>query len=1080
MEISGSDPKVIRGLVYTLAKQLDEQKKSATSIAQLFESDLERIRSELVEQCIKLLILDHEGIWKKSREILWRKGYYDFIAFVKKYWHKEEKENNNTKYREKLRELILEGIANYKMIAAKIEQIFDLNLQYSIDFSIIKDQKASEVQSTIANGFIISKSIETNTYALEIVHASFLSLGDLHRYFIDFNFDKPLITRDMAARFYFEAFKLNPSIGMAQNQLGTLYYSQNYDLDSIYHYLYSLICTVPFELSENNVYKLLLSHVDYLEELDPAKVEFSLRDFYARFYLIVDIFFFDKDVPDFNSLCHCVLVDLRKILCSTTINITEGSLFKIVSIMLFCISKLKMINSPKMYSLNAFLVAVCSDLIDACIVNLEQYVLAKSKQNQKFQEAYAELFSKFEGTVRKSRDDYKLYHERVGTNNWSLLNGHLKCGNTDSEGRSQRSEDIDKDVSTKENEKGGQSTRSSDEAKESDLKTPLSTKSKKRNIKIRRRRKKIQQSDDSSCYDTESDLDSDFSSNDELNSDYSDLSSNFESENSDMDDDIAQNVETKACTEEKIATFSDNEDMIIEEEHIIYPGTTENQELIKNFTQMNFNGDLLNFKSEDEDACKQDTIILDSITEPPVKLKYKNKYAKIDPNIIIDFAQNEPTMRCLKILFDWLRINQDILFSCYHTNPEFIHKIMKLLNYCNIDIFTRKVYFEREIIKTANVRKELDKLFDIRSTIPLSEDVILKNFELLQSTQMPLDWSIILRNKITTNEESIMRIFKMVDFGFFICKMKKFNYNFCAKTRRFTENLKKKREKKKSTRRRERRGKGSRKRGGDGKTKRYNDRKNGTRKSYTSNEEKDTVEETSKVPSAPVTVTRKGYLRNRNQNSETKTHTSSGGDEEKYNVPLVGTKYEIMGQLWLKSEVENLESKMKRKPMNVILTPYIVVDAKSLTEYTDIVKNLVKTRKFIVLIPNAVLCELDELKKNSDCARNAIRWLEQEFKRGNRHMRSQRDSETLTLTLLKVPKKLDREASTFLQIAQFCNYIVSHHSDSNEYEANVLTFLSGDNLNQKRLTNFSYTGILEAISVQFDQISNFYAKYKKK
>jgi len=76
------------------------------------------------------------------------------------------------------------------------------------------------------------------------------------------------------------------------------------------------------------------------------------------------------------------------------------------------------------------------------------------------------------------------------------------------------------------------STRSSDEAKESDLKTPLSCKSKRRGMRLRRRRRKIAQSDDSSCYDSESELDTDFYSDEE---DYTDLSSNFDTDFSDID-----------------------------------------------------------------------------------------------------------------------------------------------------------------------------------------------------------------------------------------------------------------------------------------------------------------------------------------------------------------------------------------------------------------------------------------------------------------------------------------------------------------------------------------------------------------
>lgn len=42
----------------------------------------------------------------------------------------------------------------------------------------------------------------------------------------------------------------------------------------------------------------------------------------------------------------------------------------------------------------------------------------------------------------------------------------------------------------------------------------------------------------------------------------------------------------------------------------------------------------------------------------------------------------------------------------------------------------------------------------------------------------------------------------------------------------------------------------------------------------------------------------------------------------------------------------------------------------------------------------------------------------------------------------------------------------------------MVTYLSGDNLHEKRHTNFSFTGILDAIPVRHDQIANFYAKFK--
>lgn len=74
---------------------------------------------------------------------------------------------------------------------------------------------------------------------------------------------------------------------------------------------------------------------------------------------------------------------------------------------------------------------------------------------------------------------------------------------------------------------------------------------------------------------------------------------------------------------------------------------------------------------------------------------------------------------------------------------------------------------------------------------------------------------------------------------------------------------------------------------------------------------------------------------------------------------------------------------------------------------------------------------------------------------------------------------LDRESANFLQIAQFCNHVVVNHTTNDEFLPNVITYLSGDNLNEKKQTsNLNFTGILDSIPVKHDQISNFYAKFK--
>lgn len=72
---------------------------------------------------------------------------------------------------------------------------------------------------------------------------------------------------------------------------------------------------------------------------------------------------------------------------------------------------------------------------------------------------------------------------------------------------------------------------------------------------------------------------------------------------------------------------------------------------------------------------------------------------------------------------------------------------------------------------------------------------------------------------------------------------------------------------------------------------------------------------------------------------------------------------------------------------------------------------------------------------------------------------------------------LDRESSAFVQIAQFCNFIQTNNSDK---DMKVVTLLTGENLHSKKSANISFSGILNAASVDFEKITTFYAKYEKK
>ncbi|CAH8596565.1 unnamed protein product [Schistosoma haematobium] len=86
---------------------------------------------------------------------------------------------------------------------------------------------------------------------------------------------------------------------------------------------------------------------------------------------------------------------------------------------------------------------------------------------------------------------------------------------------------------------------------------------------------------------------------------------------------------------------------------------------------------------------------------------------------------------------------------------------------------------------------------------------------------------------------------------------------------------------------------------------------------------------------------------------------------------------------------KNLEFDIKK----TFLSPFLVIDAYCLTSHLSMVKQLVSSNRFVLIIPQAVISHLDYLKKTMASARVAIRYLEHEAHGGNRYLRLQRPDE---------------------------------------------------------------------------------------
>lgn len=88
-----------------------------------------------------------------------------------------------------------------------------------------------------------------------------------------------------------------------------------------------------------------------------------------------------------------------------------------------------------------------------------------------------------------------------------------------------------------------------------------------------------------------------------------------------------------------------------------------------------------------------------------------------------------------------------------------------------------------------------------------------------------------------------------------------------------------------------------------------------------------------------------------------------------------------MAQLRLEAEISQLES---NKNDDSHYSPYIVIDTAALCHNLKLVQDFSRSKKFIIIIPLVVIDNLDAIKKESRQARDTIRWLENQFKHGNR------------------------------------------------------------------------------------------------
>jgi len=129
---------------------------------------------------------------------------------------------------------------------------------------------------------------------------------------------------------------------------------------------------------------------------------------------------------------------------------------------------------------------------------------------------------------------------------------------------------------------------------------------------------------------------------------------------------------------------------------------------------------------------------------------------------------------------------------------------------------------------------------------------------------------------------------------------------------------------------------------------------------------------------------------------ERKTGVDGANSNQMGNGKNQNELMKAMAKQKLMHEVSELQDKVNSTSTNKAsgMPPYVILDCPALCRHLSLIRSLAKSREFIMIVPIQTVQALDELKRYNPSAREAIKFLEEEFRQSSKWLRSQRDDES--------------------------------------------------------------------------------------
>lgn len=1057
-------------------KRLDEVLKQRKAYREVFTQDAVGLRNKLKEYSERLMFYNPIEYGRKAEDVLWRKVFYQIIQLIKQ--NRKHVRPGST-LESAFRTHLVSATGYYNHLLFRLQYEFCLNLHGVLDFHLVPEQKTGHRKSFGHNSRRKDVNPKVQDWATKACHRCLVCLGDIARYQQDF--DKGF-SKSASERFYHQAIALCPDNGMPHNQLGTLSGSRYVHCEAAYHYIRCMVCEKPFEGAEGNLQRLfeknrkrfleLKQSANHNIPMEPQSFQ-DLKYFLTQFLHLLSIFYDTSKNPDSSELqesCQATLQSFN--LCmfhepdiygrddyrlDGLQHLDDDMVFKLVVMCMATIHLLQLRGSRQVTAATAFLLALFSHILNHVVIRLHAALDEKENPNKLLQRDLHQDVDEEMDDFSDPEENGRISHHALRQEANEIRTPSQNHNNSNSQYRS---------VVT-----------------ENSIQHEKSEKPKSSRIKsFKRRRRKRHNSDDSS----------DLSDVSDLSEGADNLSDNFLSGDSEEEE------------EEFVGFFTNDSDSDMSD------GLMESQELEPGFAETSKSST----NSHDEHAAFPSTLPENADSAIWINQAENEKLAHLSSELYsssVSFLrqnlklspQNNRSYECDVAEFekckDVIQGKKEVPVPPGFASSKEAHHVAEITN--KLANFVIETDTEASVAPTDSEQSGADvendtETEDYSSTSGSGDRVeinhrqlkytidVVHNEGLLSTVKLMCDWMRCNSGVIMTCAQSSQSLWHRLSVLCNIlpvetiladhdqCWMDEVKTVLCSVRNHDWHQIFPLRE--------------------DINLSQFPPladahsslKLNIKRKGHISEMQEcflrvgcirqfghflssleslhfhyDEEQKTFVGPTQPVDT-------NENEQEAMKRVA----DEESRRNQLMRD----MAQLRLQAEVSQLEGSLDTHDQSSF-PPYLIPDPQCLCDSLTMVKQLLQSGKGILVIPTSVIDCLDVLKKESGRAREAIRWLEAEFRKGNRYIRAQKSNEKLQDSTPKLLKK-DKTMWCLFEILNCACYLALQGGDLNG--GNMVAVLTAKETDRNNLPPVVKKMLTTQEGVNMSSISSFLSKWK--